>query len=479
MERIKFRALGILDRIRYEDAHRNYLRERIDHLKTARRNREAFRNTFTLSGIGIDKTVIRRHQNVGNLIASHIDNERIAMETVNRGPTVNRHREAIDRDANTVKRIDQVIAKEHNFRIAVAIDIAKRHAGLLVLETTCSTRTALVIADPFCRQLAFAKLDTCYSTARTQHDSLDSSVAIQVCTSHTERFIPNSGNLRIALLLAETRLCTGIVFESKLAHKDLTFFTDNDAKEFILANFAKRHILRVQKISRRGKRTSHFIRQVHGPESGIRSKEQVRICNNRPSRSRLQFHHVLHRDARVQGCADQLVLVQRVDAIAIASKPDKRTEALSQTIQRNLLRQLFLGKVLLRDHRIRHEKRIAKGVHRLKRTIFRGKHNRLARLVIFVIDKYRTAHSSFKACVFRELRIFDAAVINANRHANDRRCKVDNAIAHECICSLFDTSVFRNLYRNLDSSVTTLRCRRIGIACRRNGRHGIRRFLGL
>ena len=122
----------------------------------------------------------------------------------------------------------------------------------------------------------------------------------------------------------------------------------------------------------------------------------------------------------------------------------------------------------MRHHRISHEERIAKSVHRLERSVFGGKHNRLTRFVIFVIDKDRTTHSPRKPHVTRELRIRDASIINANRYADNKRRKILHAIAHERVRSLFDAGVLRHIHRNLDTSIAALRRRRIRITRRQN-----------
>ena len=281
-----------------------------------------------------------------------------------------------------------------------------------------------------------------------------------------------------SLLLAKARLCIGLVFERELAHKDFAIFANNYAKIILLAHLAKRHVLRTGNRFRRGKRACHFISQVHRPESGIRSKEQVRISDNRPHQSSthcrssnnrfLQIHIILHRDASVKRRAHQMLLVQRINAFAIACKPDKRSIAWANTIKRNLHCLILFRNLLLHYRRVRHEQRIAKSIHRLERSIFRSKHNRLARFIIFVIDKYGTAHSIRKSHILRELRLFNASIVNANRYANDWCSKVNHAITHERICGPFDASILRNFHRNLDSRIATMRRRGIRITRRHN-----------
>ena len=129
------------------------------------------------------------------------------------------------------------------------------------------------------------------------------------------------------------------------------------------------------------------------------------------------------------------------------------------------------------NHRVGHKQRIAKRIHRLECSIFGGKHNRLARFVIFVIDEHRATHSSFKPNVLRELRIFDTAIIDADGHTDNLSREIDNAIAHKRICSLFNASILRHFHGNLDTGITTLSRCRISITRRQNRFDGIKLFI--
>ena len=402
------------------------------------------------------------------------------MESRNRRTAINRRRESVYRKAKAVKRINEVIAEEYNFRVCIAIQIAERHSRSFIIESARSSRATLVNAHPLGLLLAtFTKLKASDCTAAAKHHRFNRFITIQVRASHTERFVLGCSHLcKSSVLLAKARLCIGLVFERELAHKDFAIFTHNHAIVILLVHLANRHVLRVSNAFRRGKRACHFIGQVHRPESGIRSKEHMRTCDNRPHQSRthrrstrngfLQIHIILHRDASIKRSAYQMLLVQRINAFAIASKPDKRSVAWAKTVQRNIHSLILFRNLLLHHRRVRHVQRIAKSVHRLERSVFRSKHNRLARFIIFVIDKYGTAHSIRKSHILRELRLFNASIVNANRHANDWCSKVDYAITHERICGPFDAGILRNFHRNLDSRIAAMRRRGIRITCRHN-----------
>ena len=488
MERIDFRAFGFLDTISNKNTHRYVLLQGIRHFKAASRNREALRNALALACVRINKPIARRHENFRNLIARDIDKQRIAMESSNRSTTVDRHRESVYRNAKTVKRVNEIVAEKHDFRIAIIIDIAKSDAGEFIPETALAGRTAPIDVCP-CNRLftTFAKFDTCNRSAAAKHNRFNRTIAVQVRTGNTEHFAFRSLHLRRArLMIAKARLHFRLILKRKLAHEDFAFFAYNNTIEIFLVHLAKSQILRMQAL-RRCKRARHIIGQIHRPESRIRCKEEMRIRNNRAclngldcrsARNRLlQIHHIRYRNAGIERGSYKLVLMQRVYAFSIACNSDERTISSPHAIQRDFPFCAVSRKSLLRHHRICREERIAKSVHRLERSIFGSKHNCLARLVVFVIDKHGTAHRICKPDIFRELRFLDAAVIDANRHANYGSRKIQDAIAHESIRRLFDTSLLRNLHRNLDTCITALRCRRIGITIRGDRRHRIRRLL--
>ena len=201
----------------------------------------------------------------------------------------------------------------------------------------------------------------------------------------------------------------------------------------------------------------------------LRRKADFIADNDRPRRCRFDIVILLYRQPARKTRLHKLFPVQAIHVLAIAREADQRSIACAHAVKRDFRRRILLRKTFLHHRSIGNKERIAQGVEHLEGAVHRSDDQEFFAILFGMVDKDRATHGACKAHVTRELAAFNATVVDADRHADDRSREVHHAIAQEGVCGFFLAGVLRHVHRNLDTGVAALRRHRIRIAYRIDG----------